>query len=135
MLMLSVSGRTTIRWLTYFGLVLLLLVIIGGSVLSYVSQERTFYWVGLANYQNIAYRTADQFQTSPAKAFNAIRGSMREDYNALFAVPLLTFLILQGKSRSVYELALALLYLLPFSLVIGAIASRMIVAAAPRRVF
>jgi len=99
MLMLSVSGRTTIRWLTYFGLILLLLVIIAGSVLSYVSQERTFYWWDLANYQNIAYRTADQFQTSPAKAFNAIRGSMREDYNALFAVPLIPFLIVQDSSH------------------------------------
>ena len=135
MLTLSVDRRTVIRWLTYFGLILLLLVIIAGSVLSYVSQERTFYWWDLANYQNIAYRTADQFQTSPAKAFNAIRASMREDYNALFAVPLIPLLIVLGKSRAVYELALAFLYLLPFSLVIGAIASRMIVAASPRRVF
>src|SRR3974377_810762 len=99
MLMLSVSGRTTIRWLTYFGLVLLLLVIIGGSVLSYVSQERTFYWWDLANYQNIAYRTADQFQTAPAQAFTAIHGSMSENYNALFAVPLIPIVIALGKSR------------------------------------
>ncbi len=133
--MLSANGRTTIRWLTYIGVFLLVLAIIAGRVLLYISQERTFYWWDLANYQNIAYRTADQFQASPAKAFDAIRRSLGDDYNALFAIPLIPFLIVLGKSRSVYEVALALLYLLPFSLIMGAIASRMIVAASPRRVF
>lgn len=97
----------------------------------YVSAERVFYWTDWALYQNLTHVLWQAFQLSPQAAFTVLSASISDDYNSLFAVPILPFYYVLGESRLVFESGLALVYLLPFALVLGAIATRLIVA--PKR--
>lgn len=114
-------------------LIALLAIVVGGAAL-YVRQERVFYWYDLAGYHNGARGLAELYRQSPAAARRATRDSLAQDYNALYAVPLLPVLLVCGTSRQSYVAALAAVYLLPFALALGAIAVRLI-PARPRPVF
>lgn len=92
----------------------------------YVSCERTFYYWDQAAYQDIAAETASAFRESTGAGLSFLHESYRRDYNALFALPLLPWLLGFGESRLVFELALALCYLVPFALAIGALAARLV---------
>src|SRR5205085_2732071 len=56
------------------------------------------------------------------------------EYNALFAVPLVPFMVVLGDTRAVYELALSLVYFVPLAAAIGFIAVR-ITSARPMLTF
>lgn len=100
----------------------------------YVSSEHTFYAYDNAAYQNITHFLFVAFQHSLSSGIAFLVHSMHDEYNSIFALLLLPASYLFGESRLAYELSVAAVYLLPFSLVLGGIATQ-IVAATRRRVF
>lgn len=93
---------------------------------AYVGAERFFYSWDHASYQNITVDTAAAFRESASAGWSALRRSFHSDYNAFFALPLVPWVLTFGPSRMSYELGLALVYLVPFPLAVGAVASRIV---------
>jgi len=122
------------RFPANFGLFALLVLMTATITLIYVSSEHTFYWWDFLNYHAGATDIAIAFRESPHKAIQQVYKSIAGNYNRLFTLPLLPFLLAFGNSRLVYILSLALVYLLPFSLALGAIATKLI-PRYPRAVF
>src|SRR6267143_209547 len=107
-------------------LLVLLLAIVVAVTYVYVSSEHVYYWSDYSGYQNITHDIAAYYQQSPLAAARAVARSMLEDYNALFTIPILPFVLLFGDSRIVFEIALAVVYLVPFTLVLALIAVTLI---------
>ena len=103
-------------------LVLLVVAVTG----AYVSSERTFYYWDQAAYHDIAAQTTAAFRESTGSGFVSLQESFRGDYNALFALPLVPWLLAFGESRLAFELSLAFCYLVPLPLAIGALAVRLV---------
>lgn len=122
------GGRRRIdrRLLLDAGLALLLLAVILGVATVYVSRERTFYAYDVGGYYDTAGGIAARCLKSPRAAWRMITGSLRSEYNALYTIPLLPALLLFGESRQVYIAALAVVYLLPFTLALGALGARLL---------
>ncbi len=100
----------------------------------YIASERTFYWWDFVIYQ---YRTLDiwnAWQESPTVAFDRVLDSLSDDYNKLYTLPLLPFLFILEPSRLAFVLGIVVAYQLPFSLALGAIATKLI-PGNPRLVF
>jgi hypothetical protein len=114
------------RRLVDLELLVALVTVVLATTHTYVASEHTVYFWDHAVFQDIAWKTADAFRTSLDTGFEALRRSYRDDYNALFAVPLLPFSLL-GESRLTFELAIALGYFAPFALAIGCLATRLTV--------
>jgi hypothetical protein len=93
---------------------------------SYVGHENAFYFWDQAVFQNLAARTSVGFGSSLAEGYHTVGRSLIEDYNALFAVPLVPVLRRLGTTRLAYELAIAIVYLLPFALVLGTIGTALV---------
>jgi hypothetical protein len=110
-----------------------LLLALGAVIVSvtcvYVKAERVFYFWDHAVFQDIASPIASAFRASAREGWDAVRRSLDEDYNALFAVPLVPLLLVLGESRLAFEISLSVVYLLPFALAVGLLATR--VAAEP----
>ncbi len=100
----------------------------------YVSRERTFYAHDVGGYHDTAGGVAALWRRSPGAAWRAVAGSLGGEYNALYTLPLLPPLLLLGDSRPAYVTALALVYLLPFVLALGALGARLL-PCRPRRAF
>lgn len=117
-------------------IVLLALLIIVVIIITtiYISSEQYFYFWDYANYSNQTKQLADAFQTSIGQGIKVLYDSLATDYNKLPCLPLVPFELLFGESRFVYILACVLSYLVPFALVMGAIATQLILAH-PRAVF
>jgi hypothetical protein len=116
-------------------LVALAFVVAAAFARSFVGGERFFYYWDFAAYQDIALRTADTFRTlGLVDAFYTVYLSTADDYNAIFAIPLLPFLSLLGETRVTYILGLTLLYQVPFLLALGGIAAKL-VPSSSRAVF
>lgn len=97
----------------------------------YVSSERTFYYWDRATYRDIALSLFSVASQSIPAALQSVYQSFRNDYNAIFAIPLAPFLRIFGVSRMAFEQALAFIYLVPYSLALGLVATA--VLSAPRR--
>ncbi|MBD2085248.1 hypothetical protein NDI49_10025 [Trichocoleus sp. ST-U3] len=106
-------------------LAILVLIIVTITWL-YVSSERNFHW--WIDWYNQAIEVATAFRESPSKAIQQVLLSLVDDRNQIYTLPLVPFLLTFGKSRLVYTLSLSLVYLLPFSLVMGGISARVIPA-------
>ncbi len=131
----TLSHRTTRQKLLIDGLLLFLLILFTGGITAwYVSTEHYFYSWDLSSYQNLALDMAYAFRDSKEKGIYRLLESLSWDHNQLFTLPLVPFILTFGESRLVYILGIALVYLLPFSLIMGAIATKLI-AAHPRSVF
>lgn len=91
----------------------------------YVSNEDTFYYWDYANYHNLARQALENWGQSPANAMQAIADSMANNYNSLFTLPLLPFLLLFGSSRVAFIISLSVMYLLPFAVAMGLLASKL----------
>ena len=92
----------------------------------YMSQEKYFYFWDYANYSDQTSELASAFHASIIQGLRTLKGSLVSDYNKLPCLPLVPFFLIFGNSRLVYILSSALAYVLPFSLVMGAIATRII---------
>jgi hypothetical protein len=108
------------------GLTICLALTIVSIVLLFIGNEHTFYSWDIAAYQNATSDITEVFRRSPGKAITKIQTSFSRDYNLLYTLPLIPFVLVFGESRFVYVLSIALIYLLPFSLVMGAIATKLI---------
>ncbi len=102
------------------GLILIILIITS----LYITSERNFHW--WIDWYERTLTIVTAFGESPAKAFQIIGQSLVSERNRLYTLPLLPFFWLFGSSRLVYQIGLALVYLLPFALVMGAIATQLI---------
>ncbi len=111
-------------WNGLLFLLAILCVVILVSV--YVRQERFFYFYDFAGYQGVAQDLAYTFSQDPLAAMSRIKNSLELEYNDLFAIPLVPWLLLFGESRLVYELSAALLFQLPYALALGGIAHRLV---------
>lgn len=131
----TLSHLTTRQKLLIDSSLLFLLILITGCFTAwYVSSEHYFYSWDLSSYQNLALDMSYAFRDSKGKAIFKLLESLTWDYNQLFTLPLIPFILTFGNSRLVYILSLALVYLLPFILIMGAIATKLI-PAYPRSVF
>ncbi len=108
------------------GLLILLCLFMIAVAFFYVSSERFFYSWDWANYQNMTRSKAMDFRKSPLWAIHSVKDSLGDDYNEIFTIPLLPFMLIFGDSRLVYITSVVLVYQLPFALVIGAIAAKLI---------
>ena len=117
------------------GILLVLGVIAIATLTSiYVSSENTIYWWDFVGYNNAANNLANLFRESPQKAIDDFIGSLSQQKNYLITLPAVLFIYFFGNHRLAYILSLNLIYLLPFSLLLGAIATKLI-PIHPRRVF
>ncbi|MBW4521464.1 MAG: hypothetical protein KME16_17420 [Scytolyngbya sp. HA4215-MV1] len=110
------------------GLLILLALLTVAVTVLYTSQEQNFYW--WVDWYNRTVLIADLWRDSPRTALLQVQISLTWERNSLFTLPLLPFLLTFGNSRPVYETGLVLIYLLPFSLAMGALATRLILAPA-----
>jgi hypothetical protein len=95
-------------------------------VSTYVSEESAWYVWDQAVYQDIAVRTFRAFEHSTADGRRVLAEAAAQDYNAFFAVPLLPFLAVLGRTRLGFELALAFVYVVPLALATGAVGTRLL---------
>ena len=107
----------------------------------YVSSEHTFYYWDYAQYQDMTAAKAIFFRELPGnlvlalqKTIGSIWKSTAQDYSDFHTLLSIPFILAFGNTRLVYILTLTLLYVLPFSLVLGAIATKLI-PFQPRAVF
>jgi hypothetical protein len=106
------------------GFLALLTLIIVTITSLYVSSERNFHW--WIDWYASTIQIADALRESPSEAIQLVMGSLVRERNRLYTLPLIPFILVFGSSRLVYEVALALVYLLPFALAMGGIATQLI---------
>ncbi len=107
-----------------------LLVCIFSIASVYVSSEKYFYFWDYANYSDKVNRLVEKWQISPLKVVEKVIDSLGDNYSDLPSLLILPFRLLFGESRLVFVLSLTFVYLLPFSLAMGYIATLLI--SAPR---
>lgn len=117
-----------------YSLFALLIVSIVTITSLYVSSERFLYFWDYTNYANQSSELVSAFGVSFLEGLRTLKGSLSTEYNKLPCLPIIPFFIIFGESRLVYILACALVYILPFTLVNGAIATK-IIPAYPHAVF
>jgi hypothetical protein len=100
----------------------------------YVSSERYFYYFDLSNYSNQTSELVASLRESPIKAIWEFYISLSSDYSKLPCLLLIPFISILGDSRWIYICSCAIVYIVPFSLVVGAIAAKLI-PIYPRIVF
>jgi len=108
------------------GLFILLCLVIATITTLYVSSERYLYFWDSANYPNQTSDLASAFRTSIGQGFETFFVSLSTDYNKIPCLPLVPFVLIFGNSRLVYILSSALVYNVPFALVMGALATKII---------
>lgn len=91
----------------------------------YISSEKFFYYWDLAGYHSLSNSFATTFSESPMRAFNLLQKSIGDDYNFLFVVPIIPFVTIFGQSRMVFVISIALVYFLPYALMVGYVARRL----------
>jgi len=92
--------------------------------LAYTGQEHSFHW--WIDWYNRTLEVVEATEESPEAGWQIIVDSLGDDRNQLYTIPLVPFLLIFGKSREVYQIALALVYLFPFSLVMGSLAAQLV---------
>lgn len=124
------------------GFLLLLYVLIVTIVtFVYVSNEHTFYYWDYSIYHDMTLEKAIYFRELPKYSRNEVLEALKEiwkstaeDYSDIHTLLIIPFILTFGASRLVYILSITLIYLLPFALVTGAIAAKLI-PSHPRIVF
>ena len=107
-------------------LIVLLMIIMTTIILTYLYKERLFYFWDYSLYHDLVKAKAIEFRASPVKAIATTWISTGKSYSDIFTLLIVPFILTFGDSRLVYILSIALVYLLPFSLVMGAIAAKLI---------
>jgi hypothetical protein len=104
-------------------LALLTLIIVTVTTL-YITSEQNFHW--WVDWYYPALEISNSLKESPTEAIALLVKSLGQERNRLYTLPIIPFFWAFGNSRLVYELGLALVYLLPLPLVMGAIAAQII---------
>jgi hypothetical protein len=97
---------------------------VGALAFAYMSQESFVYFWDYSNFQGIAGRFADALMADPKAGADMFVDALANEYNLIFALPLLPVIVLTDGSRLAFIVALAVLYLVPFALTIGVICRR-----------
>jgi hypothetical protein len=105
-------------------LLALLVLLAAIATVLYTSSERNFHWWIDWYYKTI--EVASAFRQSPILGIGNIVQSLGAERNKIYTLPLVPFILLFGESRLVYQIGLALVYLLPFSLVMGGLGTQLI---------
>jgi len=115
-------------WKQILDITLLLFLVLTGSivVVLYLSHEAFFYYWDYGGFQSVALSLANDFLQSPLTTLIRIKNSVNLEYNYLYSLPLIPFISILGQSRSSYVLSVAFVYQLPYSMVAGAIATRLV---------
>ncbi|MFC1975503.1 ABC transporter permease [Chloroflexota bacterium] len=121
------------QFLVNSGFLLLVILLTVLITLTYVSSEQTFYYWDYAAYHDMSLAKAINFREIPKNSLQAItdtlsdiRASTAQDYSDFHTLLIVPFILTFGASRLVYILGLSLVYLLPFILITGAIATKLI---------
>ena len=96
----------------------------GALAYAYMSQESFVYFWDYANFHGIAVQFADALMADPRAGATMFVDALASEYNLIFALPLLPVIALTDGSRLAYIVALAVLYLVPFALVVGVVCRR-----------
>jgi len=112
------------QWASDILLTALLAFVSVAVTLAYTGAEHNLHW--WIDWYNRTIEVVDALQRSPLEAWTILDESLKGERNQLYTLPLIPFLLIFGQSRPVYQVALALVYLLPFSLVMGGIATYII---------
>jgi len=125
------------QWRINLGCLILAFLMVISIAFSYASSEHTFYAGDFAPvyYHNNVQLVISAWRQSPSQAMVSIWQSLGQDHNQLFVLPLLPLLLMFGDSRTNYIISVAVAYLLPLSLVMGAIASRLVGVVSPLKIF
>jgi hypothetical protein len=93
-----------------------------------VSLEKYFYFWDTYGYQQMTIHQMNNFLSSPKDSVKDIFSSLGNEYNYLFTIPLLPLMYILGSthSRSTYILSLSLIYLLPYLIVLGMTAQKLV---------
>ncbi|HEY9784486.1 MAG TPA: hypothetical protein V6D17_03720 [Candidatus Obscuribacterales bacterium] len=92
----------------------------------YVGSETAIYWNDNNCYQAAACFLKDRFVESPLTMPLLVVASFMLTHNLLYAAPLLPFILAGDYSRFAYVAGVVALYMVPYCLVIGGIASRVL---------
>ncbi len=113
-------------------LVLIVLLVMAVTT-AYVSREHEFYYWDHASYHDLSEAEAlslRELSHQPLRAMLrlplTIRRSTGYRYSDLHTLPIAPFILLFGGSRGVYIRALGLVYLLPYTIIMGAIGARLV---------
>lgn len=107
-------------------MLLLLGLFVAGFVTFYVNQEHFFYFYDGVGYHSVAVEVVNLFSEAPFKALSTIRTSVQQEYNTYYTLPLIPWLLVFGESRLAYLSGIALFYQLPYILLMGALAARLL---------
>ncbi|WAL58450.1 hypothetical protein [Thermocoleostomius sinensis] len=119
------NSQTTWRFYTKLIAILVLLTMV--MTIPYLRSQRVFLGGDINDgFYQLTLRVIESFRQSPIAALQLIYQSFNQNYNKLFSLPLIPFFLLFGNSYLVYVIALAIVYLLTFALVMGAIATQLI---------
>lgn len=131
--MLKSSDRQLAN-LSLFTILFLFTIIVA---LIYSHSEKTFYAGDFAPvyYHNNAQLVISTWRQSPLQAITGIWQSLGRDHSQLFIIPLLPLLLILGDSRVDFILSVGIVYLFPLSLVLGAIAPRVLITNNPQFTF
>ncbi|NJL90434.1 MAG: hypothetical protein HC916_12065 [Coleofasciculaceae cyanobacterium SM2_1_6] len=131
--MLKSSDRQLAN-LSLFTLLFLFTMIVA---LIYSHSEKTFYAGDFAPvyYHNNVQLVVNAWRQSPFQAMVGIWQSLGRDHSQLFVIPLLPLLLILGDSRVNFILSVGVVYLFPLSLVLGAIAPRLLITSNPQFTF
>lgn len=126
MLLATYLAKVYKRLISNVVLTVLLIIVVTTITFGYISSEHTFYSWDYVTYQYKTASKAIEFLNSPHLAIAETWISTSANYSDVPTLLLVPFLLAFGDSRLVYILSIALVYLLPFALVLGAIAVRLI---------
>ena len=123
------------NWLFYASLYISLLIITVAFTAPYINSQRAFLGGDINDgFYEYAIGVPEAFRQSPLNAIQLVFQSFKLDYNKFFSLPLIPFLLVLGNSYLAYVISLSLVYVLPFCLTIGAIATKL-VPVYPKTVF
>lgn len=123
------------NWLFYIEIIVAFLVITLVITVPYLNSQRAFLGGDINDgFYQFTLRIADEFRQSPWTAFQTVHQSFNLNYNKLFTLPLIPFVLIFGDSYLTYVVSLAIVYFLPFTLVMGALATQLI-PVHPKAVF
>jgi hypothetical protein len=127
---------TTITWrrlLTHGSLAILCMLFTVAITFVYISSEHTFYCWDYAAYHDMTIAKATYFRElakdplrGALEALKEIRTSTAREYSDFHTLLIVPFILTWGDSRLAYVLTIALIYLLPYTLITGAIGAKLI---------
>jgi hypothetical protein len=117
----------------YIALLLLVMLTAVLICLTYVRSERTIYYWDFASYHDMTLEKAEYYRSLLLNRWQgwrqvilSIRESTANEYSDFHTLPVIPFVLLFGKSRVNYILALSMIYTVPFVLLLDALTVRLL---------